>query len=130
MGTSERRKEIMRILCRRRFETIGNLATEFGVSERTIRRDIETLSLTEPIYTQTGRYGGGVYVVENYSINQMHLSEKESEILHKLYDLLKNQKNCLLSDEELNIFRCIVNNYTKPINEKGKKNEKRRKRII
>lgn len=130
VGTAERRKEIMKILCRRKHETIGNLAFELGVSERTIRRDIETLSLTEPIYTQTGRYCGGVYVVDSYSINQMYLLEKEAEILHKLFHALVNQKKCLLTPKELDVFHSIVNKYTKPINEKGKKDEKRRERII
>lgn len=49
MGTAEQRTEIMRVLCRRRHETISNLAEEFGVSTRTILRDIEVLSATEPI---------------------------------------------------------------------------------
>ena len=62
MGTAERRTEIMRVLFRRRYEKISNLAEEFGVSTRTILRDIEVLSISEPIYTQCGRYGGGVYV--------------------------------------------------------------------
>ncbi len=57
MGIAERRVEIMRILYRRRYEKISNLAQEFGVSERTILRDIESLSITEPIYTQCGKYG-------------------------------------------------------------------------
>ena len=66
MGTAERRTEIMRVLCRRRHEKISNLAEEFGVSTRTILRDIEVLSIKEPIYTQCGRYGGGVYVTGDY----------------------------------------------------------------
>ncbi|MBE5922691.1 MAG: DeoR family transcriptional regulator [Lachnospiraceae bacterium] len=66
MGTAERRNEILRILCRRRHETIDNLASEFGVSYRTIRRDIEILSLTEPIITRYGRYAGGVYIMDGY----------------------------------------------------------------
>lgn len=43
MGTAERRRKMMKILCRRRYETIGNLASEFGVSMRTIQRDIMNL---------------------------------------------------------------------------------------
>ena len=65
MGTAERRTEIMRVLYRRRHEKISNLAEEFGVSVRTILRDIEVLSATEPIYTQCGRYYGGVYIMDN-----------------------------------------------------------------
>ena len=71
MGTAERRYEIMKILCRRRNDTICNLASEFGVSMRTIQRDIEVLSRAEPIYTQPGKYGGGVYVVDGYSFKQL-----------------------------------------------------------
>lgn len=77
MGTAERRYEIMKLLCRRRHETIRNLASEFGVSMRTIQRDIETLSRTEPIYTQFGKYGGGVYIVEGYSLDRMYMNEQE-----------------------------------------------------
>ena len=73
MGTAERRTEIMRVLCRRRHETISNLADEFGVSTRTILRDIEVLSVMEPIYTQCGRYGG-VYVTDDYSMSRMYMS--------------------------------------------------------
>ena len=57
MGTAERRYEIMKTLCRRRYETMSNLASELGVSVRTVQRDIEILSGTEPIYTQSGKYG-------------------------------------------------------------------------
>ena len=45
MGVNERRQEIMEILCHRRQDTMANLAFEFGVSIRTIRNDIDCLSL-------------------------------------------------------------------------------------
>ncbi|MEE1074300.1 MAG: DeoR family transcriptional regulator [Acutalibacteraceae bacterium] len=114
MGSAERRNEILKVLCRRRHETIVNLAFEFGVSERTIRRDIETLSLTEPIYTQAGRYGGGVYVVDGYSFNQMYASEKELDVLHKLCEMAENRKLCALSADELSIFKNMIAAYSKP----------------
>lgn len=95
MGTAERRKEIMRILCRRRHETISNLVQGFGVSERTIARDIDALSASEPIYTQAGRYGGGVYVTDNYSMERMYMSEEELSVLHKLL-VLSDSKAMLL----------------------------------
>ena len=83
MGASERRNAIMRLLCRRRHETVVNIAAEFGVSERTIRRDIEILSLNEPIYTQSGRYGGGVYVTENYNMDRMYFTDQEAIVFMK-----------------------------------------------
>ena len=76
MESTERRRTLMEILCRNRHETIGGLARELGVSERTIRRDIERLSIKEPIYTQSGRYGGGVYVIEGYFMSKQALSQR------------------------------------------------------
>ena len=114
MGTAERRNAILRALCRRRHETISNLAFEFGVSERTIRRDIEILSLTEPIYTQTGRYAGGIYIVDNYKMDQMYMEEDELSVLKKVLGFAEYRQKCILTDKEISIFRGIVKNYSKP----------------
>jgi predicted DNA-binding transcriptional regulator YafY len=64
MGPNERRMEIIEALCRRRQDTMANLAAEFGVSVRTIKNDIDILSLSYPIETIRGRYGGGVRHLE------------------------------------------------------------------
>ena len=53
MTPSERRSEILRLLCKRRHETAINLATEFGVSERTIRNDLVIL----PVITRSKLQG-------------------------------------------------------------------------
>ena len=66
MSANERRKQILDLLCQRRRDTVQNLATEFGVCERTIRRDIEELTLTYPLETARGRYGGGVRMADWY----------------------------------------------------------------
>lgn len=114
MGTAERRNEIMRILCRRRYEKITNLAFELGVCPKTIQRDIGVLSLTEPIYTQTGRYGGGVYVVEGYHIDRIYMSDKESKLLWKILHTLRYDQTVELTSAELEQFEHIVEDYTKP----------------
>lgn len=59
MTPSERRSEILRLLCKRRHETAINLATEFGVSERTIRNDLVILSCYYPIQVTRGRWWRG-----------------------------------------------------------------------
>ena len=46
MTPSERREAILKVLCQRRQDKIDNLAFEFGVSVRTIKNDIEELSLS------------------------------------------------------------------------------------
>ncbi len=120
MGTAERRYEIMRILCRRRYETVANLAREFGVSQRTILRDIEVLSVSEPIYTQCGRYGGGVYVTNNYQMDRMYMTKKELGVLHKLSTSAAKQEVCALSEEEEKLLHLLISQYTKP----GKENQR------
>lgn len=75
MTASERQFSILEILEERRFETVDNLAFEFNVSRRTIRYDIETLSLHFPLYTKSGG-NGGVYVMDGESIFRRCLSKK------------------------------------------------------
>src|SRR5688572_20359956 len=57
--------------------TAQDLAGNLEVSERTIYRDIEALSIAGvPIYTQTGA-NGGIYLDENYRISLTGLSAPE-----------------------------------------------------
>ena len=130
MGTAERRYEIMKILCRRRYETIRNLASEFGVSMRTVQRDLEVLSGSEPIYTQFGKYGGGVYVVEGYSMDRMYMKEQELDVLQKLY-IAADEQGSLLTDDEKSLLRSLISQYSKPKKTmKGFNHERKRKTVI
>ena len=61
MGATERQLEIIKYLCRKRYATMSTLADKFGVSVRTIQRDIEALTLFVPLDVKAGRYEGGVY---------------------------------------------------------------------
>ena len=47
----ERRQQVLEAISDRRTERIENLASEFGVSRRTIERDILVLSCSYPIVT-------------------------------------------------------------------------------
>lgn len=114
MGTAERRSEILKILCRRRHETIPRLAVEFGVSERTIRRDIEALSLTAPLYTQQGRYDGGVYVMDGYSADRMYFSERETNVMRRLIEDAEAMGYCRIDASELRILKELLAAYSKP----------------
>ncbi|MCL2573049.1 MAG: YafY family transcriptional regulator [Defluviitaleaceae bacterium] len=64
------------------------LAEQFGVSTRTIYRDIDTLSLAGiPIYTEQGR-NGGISLLPDFVLNKSILNEQEqNEILAALYGL-------------------------------------------
>lgn len=113
MEIAERRSEIIRLLCRRKHETIKNLASELSVSEKTIRRDVEALSLSEPIYTQMGRYGGGVYIMDGYSMDRMYMKSEELDVLQKLSMTVKENISSF-STEEKKILDTIILEYTKP----------------
>lgn len=113
MGTAERRYKIMKIMCWRRYETIRNLVSEFGVSMRTIQRDIEALSGTEPIYTKFGKYSGGVYIVDGYSMDRMYMTDMELDVLQKLY-IAADETTLFLTDNEKNILRLLISHYSKP----------------
>lgn len=112
-GTAERRTQIMKILCRRRNETVVNLAFELGVSERTIRRDLEVLALSEPIYTQKGR-AGGIYVDESYSMQRMYMTAEELRVLQKIAEQADRKVPCNLNSEERKVLDSIITLYTKP----------------
>ncbi len=120
METADRRMEILRLLCRRRYEKTKNLAYEFGVSERTIRRDIEFLSLRNPIYTQSGRYGGGIYVLDNFTMDRMYMTSAEVGVLKKVSDALNG--SAAISKMEKRVLNSIISDYSKPkIKEENKK---------
>lgn len=84
MGPNERRQQIMETLCHRRQETMNNLAFEFGVSIRTIRNDIDILSLSYPLETVRGRYGGGVRVMDGFYMNRKYLKPEQRDLLVRL----------------------------------------------
>ncbi len=80
--------EIVYILLDKKTVTAGELAGRFGVSRRTICRDIDTLSAAGiPIYTERGK-GGGIRLLPNFVLNKSLLNEAEqSEILSSLQGL-------------------------------------------
>lgn len=118
MGATERRNAIMQALGRRRYDKISNLASEFGVSERTIRRDIEILSLTEPIRTEAGRYSGGVYVLDSYYKSKKYLNSSQISALQKVLYYSNHMGAAFLSAEDVEALQDILTDFTKPTNNK------------
>ena len=84
MRINDRQQQIINLLCQRRSDTVQNLATELGVCERTIRRDIEELTLTYPLETVRGRYGGGGRMANWYFQDRPKLSPKQTALLKRL----------------------------------------------
>jgi len=71
--------EITTILLNRKTVTARELAERFNVSVRTIYRDVEALSSSGvPVYMSQGS-GGGISLLEGYTLNKTFLSDSESE---------------------------------------------------
>lgn len=83
MTANERRNKILERLCVRRYDTRENLAVEFGVSKRTIERDVLALSLDYPLNTVRGN-GGGIYVEDWYRADGKYLTDEQAALLEKL----------------------------------------------
>ena len=90
-----------------------NLASEFGVSVRTIQRDIDVLSMTVPLYTQSGKYCGGVYVVDGYSMDRIYMTDAELCVLRKLHRAADENVQLLTGDEK-KLLGFLISQYSKP----------------
>ena len=112
-NTAERRLRLLEILCKRKHETLDNLAYQLNVSKRTIRYDIEILSYTYPIYTTTGPYGG-IYIEDNFRLGMKYLTDNQCELLERLLETQEGK------DKE--VLHSIIKTFKKPeIKSTGKK---------
>lgn len=83
MSANERRAEIMRIMVARRQERMQVLASELGVSDRTIRTDILALTAEYPLETVRGN-GGGVRIADWYHPHKNILSKEQISVLEQM----------------------------------------------
>lgn len=104
-SAAERRLAILEEICERRYDTVSNLADEFCVSKRTIRRDIIVLSCSYPIYAQQGGKGG-VYIAENFRLGKSYLSKSQAELLTRL-------STALVGEDKI-IMESILATFTRP----------------
>lgn len=110
MGTAERRLEILKYLCIARKATMPELAETFGVSIRTIQRDILEIEETfhAPLDVRCGKYNGGIYVLGDYSFDRAYMHDDELDLLKKVQHLTKSQ----ISDKENALLSQIIKKYS------------------
>ena len=110
MGTAERRLEIYKYLCLTRKATMPQLAKMFGVSVRTIQRDIFEIEATfhAPLDIAKGRYGG-VSVLGNHTLDRAYMCDEELVLLKKIQSLVKAQ----ITEKENVILTQIIKKYSK-----------------
>lgn len=108
---AERWIEIMKELCQKRFVTMSYLAEKHNVSRRTIQRDMYSISRLMPIEIRQGRNTGGIYVIDNYTMDKAYMTEEQINLLLKIKSIVTIE----LSDEEIEQFNYIINSYTRPL---------------
>ena len=105
MTALERRDQIIDLLCEKRYIKSGDLANQFGVCIRTIGHDILYLSLSYPIYTKSGKYGG-IFIAKGYYRNKSYLSDLQKETLESILSVVnKNQAK---------IISSIIDKFARP----------------
>jgi predicted DNA-binding transcriptional regulator YafY len=80
---------IIIIISQKGLVTARELAEHFEVSLRTIYRDIEKIGEAGVPIAATGGKGGGYYIMENYTLNNLFFNKKEAEPLIAVMDNLK-----------------------------------------
>ncbi|WP_053956744.1 helix-turn-helix transcriptional regulator [Inediibacterium massiliense] len=101
--------EIIIILLNRETITSKELSERFGVSQRTIYRDIDILSSAGvPVYMSKGR-GGGISLLKHYTVSKVILSNEERD--HMILGLKTLQAtNHLSIDHTLEKLKSIFGN--------------------
>lgn len=106
MTSFERRLEILFTLMRNNKCSMQELAFNYSVSDRTIRRDILFLSRYAPICTKTG-IDGGAFLVDGYRKElSLYLSKYEEELLVRLMHSVNETDQHLIAN--------IINKYAMP----------------
>ena len=91
----ERRQLVLEAISDRRTVQIESLAAEFGVSRRTIERDILALSCSYPIVTVKGG-AGGVRAMDGWYVSRRYLHDDQEALLRDLMSGLQPDKQEVL----------------------------------
>lgn len=101
MDAMERRCQIVEILCDAKIRVkMRDLASRFNVSVRTIRTDVDVLSLTYPIQT---RYNGGIGFIDGYRPKNARLTPIQRDFLYRIM--------CKVSKSDQEIVQSILHDF-------------------
>lgn len=104
MEPSERRRKIIEIISIRRYDTMRNLACEFGVSWQTIFRDMQVLAGECPLIITRGN-GGGVALPKGYYVSRRYLTLKQEDAIRRNLDAV--------NQEDRAIFESILADFAR-----------------
>ena len=114
LNATERRFRLIEILLYRRHETITNLAFELGVSSKTIQRDLLEINTTIPIHTKAGRYYGGIYLIEGFSLHKTYLNENEMLLLMKIKEYILLHTPNEFTEKDIIVLERMIEKYSIP----------------
>ena len=107
-NATERRLEILEYVSDKRQLTYQEIADEFKISYRTVRRDVEILSCSYPIETVQGN-GGGIRVADGWYLSKTYLCDEDEEMLRRLLPGLQ--------PEDQKTMQSILDAFAKPTKE-------------
>lgn len=111
MDPYNRRKLLLSLLKRRRYDTLSNLAMEFNVSKKTIRRDVDILCMKEFLTIKSGRFSGGIYYVGERNVSIKTLNENQIAVLKKIIQYARQKVCCILSEKEILVLYSIFEDF-------------------
>lgn len=105
---------ITNLLIDKKTVTAADLAAEFGVSVRTIYRDMDILSTCGiPIFTEKGR-NGGISIMEQYTLNKTLLTDEEQKQIIMALQCVNETGNMEVSEALLklrNVFQKNIKSW-------------------
>ena len=105
-NTTERRQLILEYISDMREVKIAEIMQEFGISDKTARRDIRILSWSHPRITTTGRYGCGGRAMDGWYASRRYLHSEQEELLRSLMEGLQ--------PEQQKVMQGILTAFAKP----------------
>ncbi len=82
-SATERRQLILEFISDHRSVKIQQIMDEFEISRRTALRDVQLLSCSYPIYTQTTG-AGGVKAIDGWYLSRRYLHDDQEALLRSL----------------------------------------------
>lgn len=109
MSKAERLIEMMITINAKRDFTVGELADEFGVSKRTILRDLQSLeSVGFPLYSEVGA-AGGYHVLKERMLPPITFTENEAKALFFAYQSLAFYRDLPFEQETISALKKFLN---------------------
>ena len=96
-NATERRQLILEYISDRRHVQIPDLMNEFHISRNTAKRDVQYLSCSYPIYTQTSG-AGGVFAMEGWYASRRYLHDDQEALLRELMTGLQPEQQKTMQD--------------------------------